>query len=76
MLTYTACLFLQARQRREADAFAAVEHGVVSQLEGELAGEVVRWRSEAEEAGAQLADVRRRLVDTDAALLARDEEVG
>lgn len=39
------------------------------------AGQAAQWRADAGAAAAQLAEARRRLVDTDAALLQRDEEV-
>ncbi len=68
------CL-LQERERRELAEFTALEHGILTEAQCCVAGEVAQWRVDAQAAAAQLADARGRLVETDAALLQRDEEV-
>lgn len=69
------CLLLQARQRDELSEFAAAEHQVLTSAEASLAAEAARWKADAAAAAAQLGEARQRLVDIDAALLQRDEEV-
>lgn len=71
-----AALRLQERERLDLADFAALEHVILCEAERGAAGEAAQWRSDAGAAAAQLAEARQRLVDTDAALLQRDEEVG
>lgn len=66
----------QAQQRGELSEFCALEHQVLTEQEGSLAEAAAQLRADAAAAAQQLADARQRLVDTDAALLQRDEEVG
>ncbi|PRW45632.1 large adhesin [Chlorella sorokiniana] len=70
-----AVLAFEARHRDELCEFAAEEHQVLTSAEASLAAEAARWKAEAAAAAAQLGEARQRLVDTDAALLQRDEEV-
>jgi multidrug efflux pump subunit AcrA (membrane-fusion protein) len=65
----------QAGQHGELAEFASLEHRLLSERERALAAEATQLRADVAAAAAQLADARQRLVDTDAALLGRDEEV-
>lgn len=67
---------LQARHHDELSEFAAEEHQVLTSTEASLAAEAAQWKAEAAAATAQLGEARQRLVDIDAALLQRDEQVG
>lgn len=69
-----AVLAFEARERRELGEFAALEHQLLAERERVLTGEAAQWRTDAAAAASQLADVRQRLVDTDARLLQRDDE--
>ena len=69
------CRPAQAGERRELLHFAALEHQLLSEEEAGLAAEAAQWRADAGAAAAQLGEARRRLVDADAALLQRDDEV-
>ena len=66
----------QARQARELQDFTALEHGLLADAERCLGAEAAQARADAAAAATQLAEARRRLVDADAALLQRDDEVG
>lgn len=68
------CL-LQERERLELAEFTALEHGILTEAQRVVASEAAQWRADAQAAATQLADARGRLVETDAALLQRDEEV-
>jgi chromosome segregation ATPase len=57
------------------DDFAALEYQLLSEREQGLESELAQWQRDAATATAQLAEARLRLVDTDAALLLRDDEV-
>ncbi|KAL4424412.1 hypothetical protein ABPG77_005655 [Micractinium sp. CCAP 211/92] len=70
-----AVLSFEDRERRELAEFTALEHGILTEAQRGAAGEAAQWRADAHAAAAQLADARGRLVETDAALLQRDEEV-
>jgi hypothetical protein len=66
---------VQASERRELQQFAALEHQLLSEQEAGLAAEAAQWRADAGAAAAQLGEARQRLVNADAALLQRDDEV-
>lgn len=76
MPSVAACFPAQAREQQELSEFAAAEHQLLTEQERGLAAEAAQWRADAAAATAQLAEARQRLVETDAALLQSDEEVG
>lgn len=49
---------------------------MLTSTEASLAAEAAQWKTEAAAAATQLSEARQRLVDIDAALLQRDEQVG
>ena len=66
---------LQARQRDGLQEFTAEEHQVLTSAEASLTAEAAQYKADAAAAAAQLGEARQRLVDLDAALLQRDEQV-
>ena len=68
-----ACL--QEAERLELAEFTAAEHLLLTEAQAALAAGAAQARADAGAAAAQLAEIRQRLVDTDAALLQRDDEV-
>lgn len=66
----------QAREARELREFTSLEHGLLAEAERSLGAEAAQAHADAAAAAAQLAEARQRLVDADAALMQRDDEVG